>query len=167
MEFAASSNHCSAESSSSSDDQFADAQEGLQQGHTPADRSSANSPIPVTRVEKVDTSPSYGEVPGTPAYQMRMQDAVPDEVEVIPDGQRSRSMSRLRAEDRPFTPGGSPIPTTIVEKIDPDTPAHGDVPGTAAFEARKMDATPDVILKAPQPPTREGSAARKYYFPAS
>jgi hypothetical protein len=41
------------------------------------------------------------------------------------------------------------VPKMVVEKIDPTEPAHGDVPGTAAYEMRKADAEPDVILKAP------------------
>ncbi|KAF2813140.1 uncharacterized protein BDZ99DRAFT_381482 [Mytilinidion resinicola] len=142
---------------SSSDEHFSDASEGrktLQGG----DRSNAASPIPMTRVERVDDEPSYGEVPGTDAYQKRTQDAVPDEVEIVPDGARSRSTSRLRADDRPVTPGGSPVPKTVLEKVD-DAPAHGEVPGTVAHQVRAADAVPDVILKVPQPPERsaEGS----------
>jgi hypothetical protein len=73
---------------------------------------------------------------------------------VVPEGTRSRSASKLSLSDRPITPGGTPIPKTVVEKVDPDEPSHGDVPGTHAFEVRAADAVPDVILKAPQPPQR-------------
>lgn len=106
--------------------------------------------MPITRVERVDDQPSHGEVPGTDAYELRTQDAVPDEVEIVPEGQRSRSISRARADSRPLTPGGTPVPKMIVEKVDPDQPSHGDVPGTAAFEMRKADAEPDEVLKAPE-----------------
>ncbi|KAF2454613.1 hypothetical protein BDY21DRAFT_99499 [Lineolata rhizophorae] len=133
--------------SSDADEHFSDASEGQKPA---AARSGMGSPIPMTRVERVDDTASYGEVPGTPAYQMRMQDAVPDEVEIVP---RSRSASRLRHEDRPTTPGGSPVPKTVVEKVD-DSPSHGDVPGTNAHELRKADATPDIVLKAPDPSHR-------------
>jgi hypothetical protein len=102
----------------------------------------------------VDDEPAYGEVPGTEAYEKRTQDAVPDEVEVVPDGLRSRSTSRVDG-DRPITPGGTPIPKTVVEKVDPDTPAYGDVPGTHAYEVRAADALPDVIVKAPEPPQKK------------
>ena len=85
-------------------------------------------------------------MPGTTAYKLRTADAVPDEIEVVPEGTRSRSASRV---SRPSTPGGTQIPKIIAEKIDPDTPAYGDVPGTAAFEMRKADATPDEIIKSP------------------
>lgn len=96
----------------------------------------------------MDDEPAYGEVPGTTAYKLRTADAVPDEIEVVPEGTRSRSTSRVSGS-RPSTPGGSRIPKIIAEKIDPDTPAYGDVPGTAAYEMRKADATPDEIVKSP------------------
>lgn len=153
-------------SESESDEHFSDASEGRPARALPhtSDRSEATSPIPVTRVERVDDEPAYGEVPGTDAYNKRAQDAVPDEVEIVPDGTRSRSASRLNAEDRPLTPGGTPIPKTIVEKVDPDTPSHGEVPGTDAYNKRLQDAVPDVvravpdvIVKAPEPPQRKTS----------
>ena len=36
----------------------------------------------------------------------------------------------------------------VVEKVDPNSPSHGDVPGTAAHAKRQADAVPDVILQA-------------------
>ncbi|KAL5424701.1 hypothetical protein PMIN04_003084 [Paraphaeosphaeria minitans] len=137
---------------SSSDEHFSDASEGRV---VKPDRSTATSPIPVTRVERVDDEPSYGEVPGTEAYNKRTQDAVPDEVEIVLEGQRSRSASRVSISDRPYTPGGTQIPKTVVEKIDPDVPSHGDVPGTLAHEYRAADAVPDIVLKAPEPPEKK------------
>lgn len=90
---------------------------------------------------------------------MRTQDAVPDEMEVVPDGQRSRSNTRSRAlsqqpqqdagDDRPQTPGGTTVPKTIVEKVD-DIPSHGEVDGTAAKELRMADAAPDEVRRAPE-----------------
>jgi hypothetical protein len=99
-------------------------------------------PIPITVVERVDDSPSYGEVPATEAYEKRQADAVPDLV--VKTGDRSRSTStstRSRAES---TPGDLPIPITKVEKVD-SKPSHGEVPGTEAYEMRKGDAQPDVV----------------------
>lgn len=125
----------------SSDDHFSDASEGGRQS------ASSVSSIPVTRVERVDDEPSHGEVPGTAAYNLRTQDAVPDQVEVVPEGQRSRSSSlAVGSGGRPSTPGGSPIPRTIIEKVEPDNPSHGEVPGTAAFDMRKADAEPDEVV---------------------
>lgn len=135
--------------SSDETDHFSDATEGEAQKPLP-DRSDATSPIPMTRVERVDDSAAYGEVPGTDAYKKRTQDAVPDELEIVPDGTRSRSASRLSQEDRPLTPGGTPVPALIVEKVDPDEPSYGDVPGTEAHEKRLADAEPDVVLQAPE-----------------
>lgn len=125
------------------------------------------SPIPTTRVERVDDEPAYGEVPGTLAYKIRTQDAVPDEVEVVPDGQRSRSTSRLNDADRPLTPGGTPmppIPKTVVELVDPDQPSHGEVPGTAAYEMRMADAAPDEVLEAPEE-TRQNLEGESFFTP--
>lgn len=47
------------------------------------------------------------------------------------------------------TPGGLPIPKTVVEKVEPDHPSHGEVPGTEAYEIRTQDATPDEVRTAP------------------
>ncbi|KAJ4366224.1 hypothetical protein N0V83_007860 [Neocucurbitaria cava] len=136
----------------SSDEHFSDASEGR------PGRSEATSPIPITRVERVDDEPAHGEVPGTDAYKMRTLDAVPDEVEIVPEGHRSRSASRVGANDRPLTPGGTPIPKTVVEKVDPEQPSYGDVPGTHAHQLRLADAEPDVVVRAPEPPQcKEGS----------
>lgn len=46
-------------------------------------------------------------------------------------------------------PGGKPIPTTVVERVDPDVPAHGEVPGTHAYELRQADTAPDKVVDAP------------------
>ena len=78
-----------------------------------------------------------------------MTDAVPDEVEIVPEGRLSKRSSQLL--EPPTTPGGSFIPRTVVEKVDPLFPSHGDVPKTSAYLQRQMDAVPDVILKTPGP----------------
>ena len=41
--------------------------------------------VPITRVELVDDEPSHGDVPGTAAHDVRKQDAVPDEMELVPE----------------------------------------------------------------------------------
>lgn len=131
----------------SSDDHFSSASEG----------DDSRSPIPITRVERVDDTAAYGETPNTPAYNLRAQDAVPDEVEIVPEGRRSRSSTQTRGRasshlsegSRPDTPGGSPVPKTIVEKVD-DEPSYGEVEGTEAKEMRMADATPDEVRKAPE-----------------
>lgn len=132
--------------SNSEDEHFSDASEGHERSHSRP----PSSPVPRTRVEKVDGSPSHGEVPGTDAYETRTPDAVPDEVEVIPEGCRSRGQSSAGLHDRPSASGESPVPQTLVEKVDPDVPSHGEVPGTAAFEQRKADAAPDLVMTMPE-----------------
>lgn len=78
---------------------------------------------------------------------MRTQDAVPDELEIIPDGTRSRQSS---SRERGTSSDRTSIPKTVVEKVDPISPSHGDVPGTAAHSMRKADAVPDAVLQAPE-----------------
>ncbi|KAF7168749.1 hypothetical protein CNMCM6106_003833 [Aspergillus hiratsukae] len=134
----------------SDDEHFSDASEGHERSHS-RPQSGRTSPIPLTRVERVDDRPAHGDIPGTAAYEKRRQDAVPDEIEIIPTGSRSRSSSTSGSQKRPLTPGGSPIPRTIVEKVDINQPSHGDVPGTLAYEKRRADAVPDLVIKVPEP----------------
>lgn len=110
-----------------------------------------SSPIPVTRIEKVDDEPRYGEVPGTAAYGMRQQDAVPDEIEIVPEGRTSRRASIHGGVQTPTTANDTTIPRMVVEKLDPEETSYGEEPGTRAYEMRKADATPDVVLKNPDP----------------
>jgi len=143
------------EISESSDDHFSSASEGSPKVN-PNRLSTPLSPVPVTRVERVDDRPAHGEIPGTAAYSQRTQDAVPDEVEIVPEGTRSRSnttrgralsnLSAASGNSRPGTPGGSPIPKTVVERVD-DKPAHGEVEGTEAWKMRQEDAQPDEVRK--------------------
>lgn len=144
--------------SESDDEHFSDASEGNPQLQS-LPQSGRTSPVPRTRVERVDSSTRHGEIPGTAAFEKREQDAVPDEIEVIPEGSRSQTRSPAGSEDQSLSPEGLPIPRTVVEKVDPDEPSHGEVPGTLAHEQRLADAVPDVVTKAsdsessPTPPT--------------
>ena len=133
-------------SSEGEEEHFSDASEGQKRRSRPA---TPASPIPRTRIEKVDDEPNYGEVPGTPAYEKRIADAVPDEVEVIPHGRLSKRSSQFL--EPPTTPGGTHIPRTVVEKIDPESPSFGEIPKTSGYLQRQMDAVPDLILKNPEP----------------
>lgn len=101
-------------------------------------------------MERVDDEPAHGEVPGTEAYEMRTADATPDEFEVIPESPDLLERSQPTTEETEETTGQPLVPKTVVELVDPDTPSHGDVPGTAAHEMRKADAVPDVVVKAPE-----------------
>lgn len=82
---------------------------------------------------------------------MRSQDAVPDELEIIPDGEKSRPHSRTNDKGLNTAREGSPIPKTVVQKLDPTSPSHGEVPGTTAYSIRAADAAPDVITKIRDP----------------
>lgn len=64
---------------------------------------------------------------------------------------------KVKTSRRPSTPGDRPIPTTVIEKVDPDTPSHGEVPGTDAHEMRKADAVPDMVIKSSPSGSRSGS----------
>ncbi|KAG6320231.1 hypothetical protein E4U22_003580 [Claviceps purpurea] len=92
----------------------------------------ASTPIPKTRVEKVDSNPSYGEVPGTEAHKQREADAQPDEIAVLGDTEEH------------LEEASTPIPKTRVEKVD-SNPSYGEVPGTEAHKQREADAQPDEI----------------------
>ena len=87
-------------------------------------------------------------MPGSPAYEKRREDAVPDELEIVPEGRLSKRSSTQFLEPA-ASPGGMVIPRTVVEKIDPSSPSYGDVPGTEAYEKRLADAAPDLVLKSP------------------
>ena len=95
----------------------------------------------------MDDEPRHGELPGSPAYEMRRQDAVPDELEIVPEGRLSKRSSYNDLQPN-LSPGGAIIPLTVVEKVDPASPSHGEIPGTAAYEQRQADAAPDLVLKA-------------------
>jgi hypothetical protein len=142
--------------SSSDEDHFSDASEGRLKSRP---QSILASPVPRTRVERVDDDAQYGEVPGTDAYEKRGQDAVPDELEVVPEGSSSRNRSTEGSHDRPLTPGGSPIPQTMVEKVDPDSPSYGEVPGTEGFEKHRADAVPDVVRTTSEPGSHQSATS--------
>ncbi|KAL3472232.1 hypothetical protein BJX99DRAFT_266202 [Aspergillus californicus] len=143
---------------SSDEEHFSDASEGNSPSRfRPTSRASRASPVPRTRVEKLDDTPAHGDVPGTSAYEKREQDAVPDEVEVL---SHSRSPSTAGHRRRSVTPGGTRIPRTVVEKVDPAQPSYGDVPGTEAYEKRRADAVPDIVTGTSESTSQSGSPTK-------
>ncbi|KAK3300446.1 uncharacterized protein B0H64DRAFT_428515 [Chaetomium fimeti] len=122
---------------SDSEEHYSDAQSG------PMSPSRA-SPIPKTRVEKIDDKPAYGEVPGTQAYRLREGDAEPDEIAIIPDPKNPPEPEPEQTSPSP-TPGGRPIPKTVVEET-PDV--EGSVTHSENRQRRKSDAHPDLVVKA-------------------
>ncbi|PSS03602.1 hypothetical protein BD289DRAFT_478436 [Coniella lustricola] len=129
---------------SDSDDHFSDAQSAQS-----ASRSPCASPIPKLRVEKVSSEPSYGEVPGTEAYKMREEDAEPDEIAIVAPQEQEAAGSESEQRDikSPSTPGGHPIPKTVVEESSGNSVAqsHPEM-------MHKGDSTPDELIKSPIEP---------------
>lgn len=82
---------------------------------------------------------------------MRTQDAVPDELEVIPEGERSKSTFLVQDQDQTTKLATTAIPKTVVQKVAPASPSYGDIPGTAAHSIRMADAVPDAIIQTPDP----------------
>lgn len=124
------------ELTSESDDHFSDAQS------VPEENAVSASPVPKTRVEKVDDEPSYGEVPGTEAYEKRTGDAEPDEIAVIPDETADNDSAAGEGSSAPETQA---IPKTVVDETADEEGAK-----THHFheELHQADAAPDFVRKA-------------------
>lgn len=100
------------------------------------------SPVPKTRVEKVDDEPAHGEVPGTDAHSMRQADAKPDEISVPQEGKEEEEEEEEDSESsRSIQSDNAPV--TVVEE------APGPVaPHSTEFEnKRRADTTPDVVVE--------------------
>jgi hypothetical protein len=97
-------------------------------------------------VERVDDKPAYGEVPGTAAYQLREEDAAPDEIAYVPEPSSDTEPGPGSEQDGTSpTPGGQPIPKTVVEES-PDV--EGSVTHPEIEKRHEADPHPDVVLKA-------------------
>ena len=127
----------------SDEEHFSDAQSGPSESHRA-------SPIPKLRVERVDDKPAYGEVPGTKAYDLREEDALPDEIAYIPE-----TKSAMETPASP-TPGGKPIPVTVVEES-PDV--EGSVTHPEVEKRHDSDPQPDVLVKADKTVVVDGDDA--------
>lgn len=123
----------------SDDEHFSDASEGHQH---------VTQAVPTTVVEKSDARESHGEVPGTAAYNLRRQDAQPDQVEVV--GKEGQKNYEFKDQDynRSETPGQL-RPKTKVEKVDAGSSDSGEVPRTTAWAKRRADAKPDEVTQRP------------------
>ncbi|POS84969.1 hypothetical protein EPUL_002444 [Erysiphe pulchra] len=121
--------------SSDSDDHFSDAQSGLEQVTSNNSLFSAQS--------------NHNERPETTVQNLHDHEIAPDQ-NSIPIELGSESPKLIRN----FS---FPIPITIVEKIDPSSLSHGEVPGTEAHEIRAADAAPDLVVKVTSGHTRPWS----------
>ena len=96
------------------------------------------------------SSPSiHGQVMGTAGRKYGIHSALPDELAVIAEGSQNEISTRAKGQKPLSNRGGVPVPMTVVEKLDPTQPSHGEIPGTAAHSIRKADAVPDAIVQAP------------------
>jgi hypothetical protein len=86
---------------------------------------------------------------------MREGDAEPDEIAIVPDP-RDPSPPDPQQLPRPPTPGGRPIPKTVVEET-PD--AEGAVSRPESRQRRLSDAQPDLVVKADGQRVEQGEAA--------
>jgi hypothetical protein len=86
---------------------------------------------------------------------MREEDAAPDEIAIIPDP-RDPSPPEPQHVGRPPTPGGHPIPKTVVEEA-PD--AEGAVTHPEVDEKHKSDPSPDLLVKADGQRVEKGGEA--------
>ncbi|KAK4141601.1 uncharacterized protein C8A04DRAFT_38992 [Dichotomopilus funicola] len=135
-----------------------DSEEHYSDAQSKAEASARASPVPRTRVERVDDRPAYGEVPGTAAYTLREGDAEPDEIAIIPDPEdpsNALTSSESEGNEPASTPGGRPIPKTVVEET-PD--GEGSVTHPENRQRRLSDARPDVVVKADGKVEENGAA---------
>lgn len=94
-------------------------------------------------------------MPGTEAYDKREQDALPDEITVVPEGSPGRSQSPAGSQEPSVNAGSSPVPQTMDQKIDTESPTHSEVTGTEALEKGRPDVVSDAETSAGGQPIPE------------
>ncbi|KAI1927275.1 hypothetical protein LOZ58_002229 [Ophidiomyces ophidiicola] len=138
----------------SEDDHFSDASEGRPQTgsriQTPSPQVKGPDPgtvldrlaIPRTVLEKVDPDDTrYGDEPGTPAYEQRKMDAVPDFV--YKAGEFRSDLLQDSPEDS--NPADSSVPETKVSRIDSPPQRPLSPASFTAHKRKPSDALPDVV----------------------
>jgi len=104
----------------------------------------------------VDHEASYGEVPGTEAYDKRAEDARPDEVAFIEEEQKPDvAPSPITS---PSTPSGQSIPKTVLEEA-PPSPILASSHRNSIHKSHPADALPDLILHIPDAESASPAAA--------
>lgn len=88
-------------------------------------------------------------MPGTEAYRKREEDAEPDEIALVED----KKLEALDDGAPTTSPGGQPIPLTVVEESSGTTGEHSE----EFLEKRKADADADVVVK-PDGQTEESNS---------
>jgi hypothetical protein len=102
-------------------------------------------------VEKVDPeSPSYGEIPGTEAFEKRQADAVPDFVKSTSDPESVQPPPSSEDASPDVSPPSQPIPETHISRVDSLPVDEESSPQLRAHHRKSpSDATPDVIETVP------------------
>ncbi|TLS29505.1 hypothetical protein PpBr36_01110 [Pyricularia pennisetigena] len=134
---------------SESDDHFSDAQSA------PSESRGASPKLPKTRVEKVDNEPSFGEVPGTEAYQKRTRDAEPDEIAIAKDSSSAASGPEDKKQDD-VSSEKPQVPLTVVEET---VDSAGSI--THSGTHHESDAAPDKVVKVDEGKFDEAEASSK------
>ncbi|MBE3045690.1 hypothetical protein IMZ48_24715 [Candidatus Bathyarchaeota archaeon] len=101
--------------------------------------------VPITRVEKIDDEPSYGEVLGTEAHRKREEDAIPDVIALDPS-----AMPAGLGPDSPTSDlylESHTAPQTVVSECPGSTGPHSEEFKERIEEAHRKDATPDVVMQ--------------------
>ncbi|KAL4973371.1 hypothetical protein BDW66DRAFT_142325 [Aspergillus desertorum] len=114
--------------------------------------------IPRTVVEKVNPGqPSYGDVPGTEAYEKRKADAVPD---VVTKTSESTIPSGAPMESGKTNATATPVPETLLSEVG-DVPDDGPLhSGPRAHRRRPSDTLPDAtetVSNSPDLPPQSSS----------
>ncbi|MDB5910485.1 MAG: uncharacterized protein JWP34_4599 [Massilia sp.] len=84
---------------------------------------------------------------------MREGDAAPDEIAIIPDLFLKTGVGIEQSQQRALSPGGHPIPKTVVEES-PDT--AGSVEREENKAKHRADAPPDLLIHADGTEVEEG-----------
>jgi hypothetical protein len=99
------------------------------------------------------------------AYQDTHQDLETDD---SAEGSQNEISTRAKGHAPTDDKRVIPIPMTVVEKVDPEVAGHGDVPGTASYAKRRVDAVPDAVFRAPSPGERSPvTSPTKSSFPST
>lgn len=105
-------------------------------------------------MEKVDNEPSFGEVPGTEAYQKRASDAEPDEIAVAPESSSAVGEPEDRKQDS--SSEKPQVPLTVVEET---VDSAGSI--THSGTHHESDAVPDKVVKVDEGKSDEDKSSSK------
>jgi hypothetical protein len=79
---------------------------------------------------------------------LREGDAEPDEIAIIPDPQQASKAAEADDGSCPPSPGGHPIPKTVLSESPGHTGPHSELFEKKIEVTHKADAAPDAVVKA-------------------